>query len=84
MNRAKKIQQGEDVPDLPEEVEITMTNEMFYSISDVHFKHLASLGILKHIIGNKGKDLQVTINFSLGNSKVTLTFWANTINQPLR
>ena len=64
--------------------EITMTNEMFYSISDVHFKHLASLGILKHIIGNKGKDLQVTINFSLGNSKVTLTFWANTINQPLR
>ena len=40
--------------------EITMTNEMFYSISDVHFKHLALLGILKHIIGNKGKDMQVS------------------------
>ena len=39
---------------------ITMTNEMFYNISDQHLSHLAGLGILKHIITNKGKQVAVS------------------------
>ena len=40
--------------------DITMTNEMFKNISDVYLAHLAQLGILKHIIGNKGKEIGVS------------------------
>ena len=40
--------------------DITMTNEMFRNISDVYLAHLAQLGILKHIIGNKGKEIGVS------------------------
>ena len=40
--------------------DIMMTNEMFRNISDVDLAHLAQLGILKHIIGNKGKEIGVS------------------------
>ena len=40
--------------------DITMTNEMFRNISDVYLAHLAQLGILKHITGNKGKEIGVS------------------------
>ena len=38
--------------------DITMTNEMFYSITDGHLKLLAEVGVLKYIIANKGADVQ--------------------------
>ena len=41
--------------------DITMTNEMFYSITDRHLKSLAEVGVLKYIIANKGSDVQVSI-----------------------
>ena len=41
--------------------DITMTNEMFYSITDGHLKLLAEVGVLKYIIANKGSDVQVSI-----------------------
>ena len=37
-----------------------MTNEMFRNISDVYLAHLAQLEILKHTIGNKGKEIWVS------------------------
>ena len=37
-----------------------MTDEMFYSIYDVHLKHLIGLGILKNVIASKGKQVKVT------------------------
>ena len=40
--------------------DITMTNEMFYSITDRHLKLLAEVGVLKYIIANKGSDVQVS------------------------
>ena len=41
---------------------VTMSDEMFYNITDQHLTHLGSLGILKHIISNKGK--QVAVSFA--------------------
>ena len=40
--------------------DIRITNEMFFNLTDGHFKVLADLGILKHIIANKGKDIEVS------------------------
>ena len=40
--------------------DIRMTDEMFYNLSDAHFKVLADLGILKHIIANKGQEIQAS------------------------
>ena len=40
---------------------ITMSDEMFYNITDQHLTHLRSHGILKHIIANKGKQVVVSI-----------------------
>ena len=39
--------------------DIRMTNEMFFNLTDGHFKVLVDLWILKHIIANKGKDIDV-------------------------
>ena len=47
--------------------DIRMTDEMFYNLSDAHFKVLADLGILKHIIANKGQEIQVSEHYILGN-----------------
>ena len=38
-----------------------MTDEMFTNLSDAHMKVLADMGILKHIIANKQKDIQVSL-----------------------
>ena len=40
---------------------ITMSDEIFYNITDQHLSHLRGLGILKHIIENKGKQVAVSI-----------------------
>ena len=40
--------------------DITMTNEMFYSITDGHLKLLAEVGVLKYIIANKGAQVEVS------------------------
>ena len=37
---------------------ITMTDEMFYKMTDRHLKLLAEVGVLKYIIANKGADVQ--------------------------
>ena len=41
--------------------ECQMTDEMFTNLSDAHMKVLADMGILKHIIANKQKDIQVSL-----------------------
>ena len=43
--------------------DIRMTDEMFYNLTDPHFKVLADLGILKHIIANKCQEIQVSSHF---------------------
>ena len=43
-----------------DETNLTMTDELFYNISNQHLQHLAGLGLLKHIIANKGKQLAVS------------------------
>ena len=43
--------------------DITMTNEMFFSINDRHLQLLAEVGVLKYIIANKGADVQVSIYY---------------------
>ena len=40
--------------------ECRMTDEMFTNLSDAHMKVLADMGILKHIIENKAKDIEVS------------------------
>ena len=40
---------------------ITMSDEIFYNITDQHLSHLETLGILKHIIVNKGKQVAVSV-----------------------
>ena len=40
--------------------ECRMTDEMFTNLSDAHMKVLADMGILKHIIANKSKDIKVS------------------------
>ena len=40
--------------------ECRMTDEMFTNLSDAHMKVLADMGILKHIIANKSKDIEVS------------------------
>ena len=42
--------------------DITMMNEMFFSINDRHLQLLAEVGVLKYIIANKGADVQVSIS----------------------
>ena len=49
-------------PDLNLE-KITMTDEMFYKMTDRHLKLLAEVGVLKYIIANKGADVQVSIYY---------------------
>ena len=41
--------------------DITMINEMFFSINDRHLQLLAEVGVLKYIIANKGCDVQASI-----------------------
>ena len=43
--------------------DITMMNEMFFSINDRHLQLLAEVGVLKYIIANKGADVQVSIYY---------------------
>ena len=43
-----------------DETNLTMTDELFYNISNQQLQHLAGLGLLKHIIANKGKQLAVS------------------------
>ena len=38
--------------------EITMNDEMFYKMSDRHLKLLAEVGVMKHIIANKGSQVE--------------------------
>ena len=38
--------------------EITMNDEMFYKMTDRHLKLLAEVGVLKHIIANKGSQVE--------------------------
>ena len=38
--------------------EITMNDEMFYKMTDRHLKLLAEAGVLKHIIANKGSQVE--------------------------
>ena len=38
--------------------EITMNDEMFYKMTDRHLKLLAEVGVLKHIIANKGLQVE--------------------------
>ena len=40
--------------------ECQMTDEMFTNLSDAHMKVLADMGILKHIIENKAKDIELS------------------------
>ena len=40
---------------------VTMSDDMFMNISDQHLAHLGTLGLLKHLIANKGKQVGVSI-----------------------
>ena len=42
--------------------DLTMTNEMFCHISQVHMDHLRTLGFLQHIANNIEKNIQVSYN----------------------
>ena len=42
---------------------ITMTDEMFYKMTDRHLKLLAEVGVLNYIIANKGANVQVSIYY---------------------
>ena len=42
------------------EVETLTRTEMFTNISDLHISHLRNLGILEHIIAQKGKAVEVS------------------------
>ena len=57
MNCLKKFD-----PDLKVE-DLTMTNEMFCHISQVHMDHLRELGFLQHIANNIEKNIQVSYNY---------------------
>ena len=49
---------------------ITMTDEMFYKMTDRHLKLLAEVGVLKYIIANKGADVQVSIYYYILGYKI--------------
>ena len=63
--------------------DIRMTDEMFYSISDAHLKLLADMGILKHIIANKGKELEVSTDYSYVTTRYTNFVHRNLCNARL-
>ena len=41
-----------------------MTDEMFFNLTNAHFKVLLELGILKHIIANKEREIELGIFIS--------------------
>ena len=49
---------------------ITMTDEIFYKMTDRHLKLLAEVGVLKYIIANKGADVQVSIYYYILGYKI--------------
>ena len=62
----------------------TMIDEMFQNISDQHLAHLGTLGLLKHVIANKRKQIGISIfayltklNISFFKTKPKFSFECN-------